>query len=56
MIRRQNWLQITIRVVIVLLLVLASVPQLIAMGLAGLRHFLVKNSLKPIYSNGFTSI
>jgi ESS family glutamate:Na+ symporter len=25
-------------------------------GLAGLRHFLVKNSLKPIYSNGFTSI
>jgi D-alanyl-D-alanine carboxypeptidase/D-alanyl-D-alanine-endopeptidase (penicillin-binding protein 4) len=24
--------------------------------LAGLRHFLVKNSLKPIYSNGFTSI
>jgi hypothetical protein len=24
--------------------------------LTGLRHFLVKNSLKPIYSNGFTSI
>jgi hypothetical protein len=33
-----------------------SDEEAISEGLAGLRHFLVKNSLKPIYSNGFTSI